>query len=820
MSHVKRMLISADPQEVRVAIVEGGKLTEAYIERRGRRSITGNIYKGRVDAVLPGMEAAFVDIGLPKNGFLYVDEIVLPELEGARSRSKKQIQDMIKPGQELLVQVTKDPMGTKGARLTMDVSLAGRFMVLAPGGDGVGVSKKLPDGERDRLRKLLKEMMTEEDAGLIARTAAQGASLDELERDVDLLEKLWSVTRKHAQEIPAPTLVYAEPDLSLQMIRDDLRDDVSEVVIDDDRQHERVLAYVRRTSPELADRIKLYRGKRSLFSRYEIEQGIRSTLQRRVDLPSGGSLIVDYGEAFTVIDVNTGRFTGSSRKLEDTILKNNLEASVEVCRQLRLRDIGGIIVVDFIDMSLKKHRDAVLESLQQELAKDRSKVYLVDVSPLGLVELTRKNVADGVREIMTEVCPHCTGTGRVLSDETLAIDNLRELRQITRESKSEAFEVEMHDDVARVLIGAGGIGLDELEGETERSFTVIGRTGVPRTHFAVIREGSRADLGTDEAPCAPGDVIELPLVEPHRFAEADAIARLRAGYEVQVVGGLPYVGQTQRVRIERATRFSAVAELVDAEPLKARPAPRPVHQIAGDDDGDHTSDILEPERTVGERVDVEGRLRRQKKRDAAEERRDRRKDEKKAPVRKARTSAPATVGAEEGEGAPDDDEPLGDDGQPRKRRRRRGGRGRRGRSGASDALGTGEEAGDAAAVESPNGAVAAPADETAPAPKPRRRRAPAKPAAAAPAVAEQEQPEAAAKPVRRRRAATPAAAAPEAAGDAAPAVKAPRRRRTAASVAEASSPAESAPEAPSPREPVPERRAGLLSRILGRDPAP
>ena len=594
------------------------------------------------------------------------------------------------------------------------------------------------------------------------------------------------------------------------MIRDDLRSDVSEVVIDDDRQHERVLAYVRRTSPELADRIKLYRGKRSLFSRYEIEQGIRSTLQRRVDLPSGGSLIVDYGEAFTVIDVNTGRFTGSSRKLEDTILKNNLEASVEVCRQLRLRDIGGIIVVDFIDMSLKKHRDAVLESLQHELTKDRSKVYLVDVSPLGLVELTRKNVADGVREIMTEVCPHCSGTGRILSDETIAIDNARELRQVTRDSKSEAFEVEMHDDVARVLIGPGGSGLDELEGETERSFTVVGRTGVPRTHFAVIREGSRSELGTDEAPCAPGDVIELPLVEPHRFAEADAIARLRAGYEVQVVGGLPYVGQTQRVRIERATRFSAVAELVDAEPLKARPTPRPVHQIAGDDDGDHTSDILEPERTVGERVDVEGRLRRQKKRDAAEERRDRRKDEKKAPVRKQRSSAAVADAPEPGDRSADDDEPLGEDGQARKRRRRRGGRGRRGRSVASDAAGTADDAVDAPPVESQNGVGDAQhVDEGAAEPKPRRRRAPAKPTADAPAAGDVEQPEAAAKPRRRRAAATVAAS--EAVADDAAAVKAPRRRRSAAPVVEASSPAEPAPEAPSPRG------GGLLSRILGRD---
>jgi len=439
MTHVKRMLISADPQEVRVAIVEGGKLSEAYIERRGRRSIVGNIYKGRVDAVLPGMEAAFVDIGLPKNGFLYVAEIVLPELDD-RDRRSKRIQELIQSGQDVLVQVTKDPMGSKGARLTMDVSLAGRF---------------IEGPERDRLRDLLRKMKTHEDAGLIARTAAQGASLDELERDVRLLEKLWSVSRGHAQRAEAPALVYAEPDLSPQMVRDDFRADVAELVIDDERQYHRILAYVRRTSPELAERVKLYKGKRPLFQRYEIEQGIRSTLTRRVPLPSGGSLVFDYGEAFTVVDVNTGRFTGTTKKLEDTILKNNLEAAVEVVRQLRLRDIGGIIVVDFIDMASQKNRDAVLEVLQRELKKDRSKVYVVEISPLGLVEMTRKNVADGVREIMTCECPVCEGTGRVLSDESLAIDMLRNLRRVARESKSEAFRVELEDGVARALIGPG-----------------------------------------------------------------------------------------------------------------------------------------------------------------------------------------------------------------------------------------------------------------------------------------------------------------------------------------------------------------------------
>jgi len=805
MTHVKRMLISADPQEVRVAIVEGGKLSEAYIERRGRRSIVGNIYKGRVDAVLPGMEAAFVDIGLPKNGFLYVAEIVLPELDD-RDRRSKRIQELIQSGQDVLVQVTKDPMGSKGARLTMDVSLAGRFMVLAPGGDGVGVSKKLEGPERDRLRDLLRKMKTHEDAGLIARTAAQGASLDELERDVRLLEKLWDVSRGHAQRAEAPALVYSEPDLSLQMVRDDFRADVAELVIDDERQYHRILAYVRRTSPELAERVKLYKGKRPLFQRYEIEQGIRSTLSRRVPLPSGGSLVFDYGEAFTVVDVNTGRFTGTTKKLEDTILKNNLEAAVEVVRQLRLRDIGGIIVVDFIDMASQKNRDAVLEVLQRELKKDRSKVYVVESSPLGLVEMTRKNVADGVREIMTCECPTCEGTGRVLSDESLAIDMLRNLRRVARESKSEAFRVELEDGVARALIGAGGTGLDELEHETGRAFDVVGRLDVPREHFEILAEGTLDEIGAQAPPCAPGDELKLPVLEPHRFVETDAVSRLSAGYEVQVIGGLPYVGTTQRLRIERATRFAAQAALLDAEPMRAPApsAPRPAADDAEGDVLDRVSDILEPERRVGERLDVEGRVRRQKRRTTAEQRRERtrsggsggggggggsRDGAKKAAAESSESDGAADAEATESRTTEDGEAAA-------KRRRRRGGRGRRGRGGSGNGARTTGENGGAEVVA--NGT-------------------PAEPAVAAAAVSDRppKEPGAARPRQQQRRRRTSSNSGGGGANGAAAA-----EREPAPAAPPAPPPEPAAQRSPAPRETAAvsedERRKGLISRILKR----
>ena len=392
-----------------------------------------------------------------------------------------------------------------------------------------------------------------------------------------LLEKLWDVSRGHAQRAEAPALVYSEPDLSLQMVRDDFRSDVAELVIDDERQYHRVLAYVRRTSPELAERVKLYKGKRPLFQRYEIEQGIRSTLSRRVPLPSGGSLVFDYGEAFTVVDVNTGRFTGTTKKLEDTILKNNLEAAVEVVRQLRLRDIGGIIVVDFIDMASQKNRDAVLEVLQRELKKDRSKVYVVEISPLGLVEMTRKNVADGVREIMTCECPTCEGTGRVLSDESLAIDMLRNLRRVARESKSEAFRVELEDGVARALIGAGGTGLDELEHETGRAFDV---DGPARRAARALRDPGRGHAGRDRRAGAalragrraqPPDPGAAPLRRDRRRVAAQR--RLRGpGHRRAAVRGHDAAGAR---RARDALRRAGRAARRRAGPPVAPSAPRP-----------------------------------------------------------------------------------------------------------------------------------------------------------------------------------------------------------------------------------------------------
>src|SRR3954465_6230194 len=365
----------------------GYRVAEIYFERRGGRSIVGNIYKGRVDNVLAGLEAAFVDIGLDKNGFLHVDEIVLPgvaQVKRGRGASGPRISDLLKPGQEIVVQVVKDPLKTNGARLSMEVTIAGRYMVYAPTGEGVGVSRRLEDKERDRLRKEARQLDLG-GGGAIIRTAAHGATRADFQRELQYLFKLNEVLERRVAEAEAPALVFQEADLSVRVVRDIFSAHFEKAVVDDPKQHQRLVSFFSRTAPELVDRVELWEDKQPLFEAYGIDPVIDGMLSRRVDLASGGYLMIDYAEALTVIDVNTGSFTGKGKaaRLEDTITKTNLEAAEEVVRQLRLRDIGGIIVIDFIDMARARNRTAVLKTLRDSLDQDRVKSTVVEISPLG-----------------------------------------------------------------------------------------------------------------------------------------------------------------------------------------------------------------------------------------------------------------------------------------------------------------------------------------------------------------------------------------------------------------------------------------------------
>jgi ribonuclease G len=571
----RELLISVDAGEKRVAVLEDDRVAEVYLERPERRSIAGNIYLGVVDNVLPGMEAAFVEIGLEKNGFLYVDEIVGPELEGRKGARK--IQDLIQRGEQILVQAVKDPMKTKGARLTTEISLPGRFVVFVPHGEGLGVSRRLEDEERNRLKAILKDIAPKS-GGVIVRTAAEGASAEDIERDLDFLQRLWRSIEAKAKASHAPTLVYQEAELPLRVVRDLFTGDFERLLVDHDRTYKRIVGYLKKTSPHMAERVSRYREREPLLEAFGVEQEIRSTLHRRVDLPSGGYLIFDYAEAFTVIDVNTGRFVGSRSKksggrLEDTITKNNLEAVKEVVRQLRLRDIGGIIVIDFIDMASPKNRAAVEQALAEELERDRTKTYVVEISPLGLVEMTRQNVTDGPREVMTKKCPTCGGDGIVVSEHTAAVDIERRLRAlVTPGSRDKAFKVEVAAKVAWLVVGPGGERLRELEETTRRRFFLVGKDDEHLDHFRVLAQGTLEKV----APGLPLDVgqeVEFKLGELG-LHDPQAAAGKVGDVEVVVGRAAKLVGKKVKARITAVTDGLAWAELLSPaeraeEPLTA-----------------------------------------------------------------------------------------------------------------------------------------------------------------------------------------------------------------------------------------------------------
>ncbi|MFN2617543.1 MAG: Rne/Rng family ribonuclease [Thermoleophilaceae bacterium] len=584
----KQVLVTVDRGETRVGILEAEgapsakkgrkqepnwRVGELYIERRGSRSIVGNIYKGKVDNVLAGLEAAFVDIGLEKNGFLHADDVVVAGVEVARrgrSGGKgKRITELLKPGQEVLVQAVKDPLKTKGPRLSMQLSIAGRYLVYTPQGEGVGVSRRLDDKERERLRKAAAKIDLGE-GGAIVRTAAQGAKREDFEREIKYLHKLHEVLQQRAKDTTAPAMVFQEADLSVRVARDIFTGEFEKAMVDDRKQHHRLESFFNRTAPELLERLEFYEGEQPLFERFGVEEVIQSTLRRRVDLNSGGYLMIDYAEAMTVIDVNSGSFTGHGRgaKLEDTITRTNLEAAEAVVRQLRLRDIGGIIVIDFIDMSRARNREAVLKTLRKALDEDRTKTYVVEISPLGLVEMTRQNVTDGVREILTKACPTCEGEGVVLSEETVALEVDRWLRELVVERpRPEAFLIRVHPKVAGNLVGGpGGPGpIVEIEGETGKRFHFEGSEALPIDHFEVALEGSRSEVEERALPFREGEEVLVQIVEPHMYNEDDAVAKLD-GYIVSVTGASTLVGERALVRIEKVGRSAAEAVLVDPPP--------------------------------------------------------------------------------------------------------------------------------------------------------------------------------------------------------------------------------------------------------------
>jgi len=410
----KELVVTCEKGRCRLALLEDGDIAEVYLEKARKRSVVGNIYVGRITNVLPGMSAAFVDIGVGKNALLYLQDLVLME-DGSHVRPRR-IGKALKANDTIVVQVTKDPMGNKGARLTTYLSLPGRLMVYMPQSKRSGVSRRLPERERDRLRKLQRETKAEHGSTII-RTAAAKARKKDLQRDLDYLVKQWEETQEKIKGAKPPTQVYAEPDLAVRIVRDTLTRDFRTVYVDNKTEVGKIKDYLNRSAPELLDRVQHYKEQQPLFARFGVEKAIEAALRRKVGLPSGGHIVIDEAEALTAIDVNTGSYTGK-KSLEETVFKTNLEAAVEVVRQLRLRDIGGIIVIDFIDMEVAENRTKVLETLETELDRDRTKTQIVTLSRLGLVEMTRKNVTEGLADIMGHTCPRCEGRGLIFNDKS------------------------------------------------------------------------------------------------------------------------------------------------------------------------------------------------------------------------------------------------------------------------------------------------------------------------------------------------------------------------------------------------------------------
>jgi ribonuclease G len=486
---VREMLISHDSSETRVAVLEDGVLVEFYLER-AKRSVVGNVYLARVRDVLPGMQAAFVDIGLEKNAFLYVDEVVTGD--GSVEVPKRDISQLLTPGQQVVVQVLKDPMGTKGARVTTDVTLPGRFLVLMPFSEFVGISRKLPEVERERLHTLITGAAPQ-GVGLIVRTAAAGASDKDLLADLDFLQRLWRRVQHQAGEALAPEVIYTEMDLALRFTRDAFGEDFSRLVVDDRATYDKLVSFLKKSSPHLARRLSLYRERVPLFDFAGVDGQIDAVLERTVRLPSGGYIAIDQTEALTAIDVNTGSFTGR-KSLEETILRTNLEAATEAVRQIRLRDIGGIIVIDFIDMEDPAHRVELQERLAEALDRDRTKTRASEVSRLGLIELTRKNVTDGLYNVLTEPCETCHGQGRVLSEATRRIMVERRMRETLTTGKSAAYLFGLAPETLAIVNQPGRNVLAALRAEANKQVAIVADPDCGPAEVRVLIEGKAGSI--------------------------------------------------------------------------------------------------------------------------------------------------------------------------------------------------------------------------------------------------------------------------------------------------------------------------------------
>ncbi len=460
----KQILINAEPRETRVAILEGNNLEEYYVERLGYKRIVGNIYKGKVDAIIPGLAAAFIDIGLEKDGFLYAGDIATESadhlslefdeaiFDSAKRRPSEDIEKLLKKGQEILIQIEKVAVGTKGPRLTQYISLPGRFLVLMPlQKRHIGISKKIEGDERTRIKKILGELKIPQEIGLIVRTAAQTATMRDLGRELKFLLKIWNRIKNLAQREKTPKLVYEEYDLILRVVRDLFNEDVNALLLDSKDEYRRVMKFLRMVLPGLRSKVKLYHGSKGIFEEYGIEKEIYKLYEKKVLLRSKGTIIIEQTESLVAIDVNSAGFSGKKNP-EETAFITNMEAAKEIARQIRLRDMGGIIIIDFIDMELREHRHKVHQALEEALKRDKARTEVLNVSSIGVVEMTRQRMGSSLHSIVFQDCPYCRGEGFIKSISTIAIEVFRRLRKTLSESRIRSVELRVHPEVAQFLL--------------------------------------------------------------------------------------------------------------------------------------------------------------------------------------------------------------------------------------------------------------------------------------------------------------------------------------------------------------------------------
>ncbi|HHW44229.1 MAG TPA: Rne/Rng family ribonuclease [Desulfotomaculum sp.] len=556
----KEIVINARDDETRVAVLEDGVLVEMYLERSSTQRLVGNIFRGRVENVLPGMQAAFVDIGLEKNAFLYVEDALPHRSEGAHNHVLGTgITGLLKKGQDVIVQIVKEPIGTKGPRVTTHVTLPGRYVVLMPTMDYIGISRRIDsDGERERLKELASRFKPE-GMGLIVRTVAEGVEEEDFAQDVQLLTRLWRKIQHRGSQGPVPNLIHRDLELIQRILRDVFTEDVDRLTVDSRSEYEKIMELLDVSGPRLKCKVVLEE-RENIFRDYGIEQELEKALKRKVWLKCGGYLVIDQAEALTVVDVNTGKYVGTTN-LEDTVLRTNLDAAVEIARQLRLRNIGGIIIVDFIDMQHEDHRRRVIKVLEEEIKKDKTKTNILGITHLGLVEMTRKKVRPSLSETLQRPCPYCEGRGKVLSEETVGIHIKNQICELARRTAADTILVEANPLVAARLIGSGGANLRDLEQRTGKNLYIRGSQGQHIEEVSIRPLYNQEEVRAHTLPVKPGQVLEVKVEEPHVTNTNDGIARID-GFILDIEGAGSLVGETVPVEVSKVYRTYARARLV------------------------------------------------------------------------------------------------------------------------------------------------------------------------------------------------------------------------------------------------------------------